>query len=347
MDLNKLREVLNQNTVIKKETTKNFIVYCKLCGDHPDTRKRGHLYVSKNPDLPVVHCFMCGESLPLIKYIELLTSDKNISKEIISEEELKKAASPGTTKIIESKSKLFKIPIIDLESFPLKRLYIKKRTNNKLNPENIPNLIFNFSEFFSINNLNHIIQRDVGNLISEFLHKKFVGFISKNHTMLYCRCIDETEHYKFRKITLQESKYNLLDYVYIRGNNPNSNTVVLSEGTFDILGEYVEDSLGIKNNVRLYAAGQSYSYSSLLRSISFDESLFKINVIILSDRDKKVQWYQKFIEENDHIIEGIKIFYNKSSGGDFGSYPIRPFNVPIPKPRYKKSQLRTNHKTYK
>jgi len=335
MNIDQLKVLLRDHNTIVKETTKNFIVHCCYCGDHPNPRKKGHLYVSKDPNVPVVHCFFCNHSTPLEVFLFDITGDKKSINLVVSKEELERYQRTGTKSVKKSKSTNYVLPEIDHDSFNLKRAYIKKRANFCLEPQNLPGLIFNFEEFFSTNKLTDKMIADLGNRGLDMMQNKFVGFLSRNQSMIYCRCIDSGEYYQFRKISLQEPKFGMLDYVCFPGNNPKSNVVVLAEGTFDILGEYVSNSLNMNDKVRLFAAGQSYSYSSLIKSVSFDENLFKMKVIILSDRDKKVNWYSKFVENNKHIIDTVKFFYNKAAGGDFGSYPIRPFEMRL-NPRYKK-----------
>ena len=92
------------------------------------------------------------------------------------------------------------------------------------------------------------------------------------------------------------------------------------------MGEYVSDSLKIKKDVRIYAAGNSFSYQSLLKSVCFDDNLFRCNVIILSDSDKAPYEYSKYKQENFHILNSTKIYYN-SSGKDFGIFPQKPVEI--------------------
>ena len=81
--------------------------------------------------------------------------------------------------------------------------------------------------------------------------------------------------------------------------------------------------LNLKNEAYMFASGQSFSYESLLKSVCFDESLYKVNVIILSDVDKEPYKYTKFIKNTEHIIDTLKIYYNKDRK-DFGTFPISP-----------------------
>ena len=70
MNIDNLRKLIKDKKLWVKETTKNIICICPYCGDHKDDRKKGHLYVSKNPEIPVVHCFIGGCAKGLVQFIE-------------------------------------------------------------------------------------------------------------------------------------------------------------------------------------------------------------------------------------------------------------------------------------
>lgn len=328
MNLEKLVAILKQNKLYIKETSKNVIVRCPVCNDHPNPKKWGHMYVSKDPSIPTAHCFYCNCGLTISNLIRKLTGSSATANEVISADEEKKAqTSQSKIRKFKERTRQLKVPAIGFESFLNKRLYIKRRTLNKIEITDIPNLVFDFGEFFRINGLNLVGAGDdkiLSNQEFDLLSTYFVGFLSHNHTTLYCRCIEPTVWFQFKKISLQPDSLSLLDYWSIPGGNIDSGTVVLSEGNFDILGEYVSDSLKLKGNVLCYASGNSFSYSSLLKSVCFNENLYKCNVTILSDNDKKPEWYRKFKKENSHIIKKLEIWGNKT-GKDFGVFPVVPY----------------------
>jgi len=327
MDVERLKNVLNRYLVIENETTKDIICHCPLCGDHPNPNKRGHLYVSKRIEYPFVNCFLCQQKMTVKKFLKLITGSNTTSDLIITKEELDNALKD---KRVESSKRLnfktLQIPILDTEKFPLKTKYLEKRTNNCLDIKTIPNIIFDYKEFL---NLNKIVLSHEETEYIDFCHDNMVIFLSHNNTRLFMRNIDKNHYMKMKKVVLQEMPYDILDYYCIKTPNVNSNIIVLSEGNFDILGEYAIDSLSLRNKALLYAAGQSFSYSSLLKAISFNECLFQSEIVILSDSDKQEYHYNKFLKENSDLFKSVKFFYNKNNGGDFGSFPIVPFEVKI------------------
>jgi len=328
MDVDKLRDILKEHNLYKKDTTngKNIIAICPICSDHPDPRKKGHMYISTDPSIPLAHCFYSNCVLTISELVKKLTGSRNKANEVITREE-EKSAKYTSKKIRKHKdrTRTYKIPELHTDSFPYKRLYVRKRCRNRLTLEELPNLIVDFKSYISSNGLDIVGQ---GKILSDqemdLLCQYHVGFLSRHHTTIYTRSFRDDLWLKFKKVALQDDNLHMLDYWSIPGGDPSSDTNVLSEGNFDIREEYVSDTLKIKDKVRLYASGNSFSYSSLLKSVCFDENLYKCNVVILSDNDKRPEWYRKFKTENSHVIQKIDIWANKS-GKDFGSFPIRPF----------------------
>jgi len=327
MDLQKLKEILVEAKIFKEERSKNFVCMCPHCGDHPNPRKKGHLYVSKNPKVPVAHCFFCNNAWPIPKLIQDLTGDKELSKLVITNEELEKYQKQSKTYSSKTRYVQYKLPVIDENSFPFKRTYLQKRSLNKIDVDKLPGLVFNFLEFFKSNNLDIVGEgKQLSNFEAEMLQRNFVGFLGVHNTIMFCRNMDPNSKFKFKKIGLQNDSISLLDYWAIEYEDPTRTHIVLSEGNFDIIGEYSSDSLNIKNKVKVYASGNSFSYSSLLKSVCFDHDIYKADVIILSDDDKNNYHYYKFLKENSHIINTCQIYINKS-GKDFGIFPQKPSKI--------------------
>jgi hypothetical protein len=316
IDVDGIRDVLKKCNVYVKENTKNFVCSCPYCGDHKDKHKKGHLYVSKNDNIPVCHCWLCNGSWQIQKLLLDLTGDKHsdLIVPVNNQNYVKK------TKVHKIE---FKIPELDFLSFPLKSLYIKRRTFNKLDYFDIPNLIFDIKEFFRINGLkmsDYMLPFE-----EEYIQDNMVAFLSKRNTILYCRAISDKVPIKFKKITLRND-VDGLDYYCIDNNNLKSDIVVLSEGNFDILGCYSLDTLELKNKARVYCAGCTFSYEQLLKSVCLDFGIYKANVYILSDSDKNQFHYKNFIHNTKPFIKHLNIYYN-SVGKDFGNYPHLPVKL--------------------
>ena len=338
MDVEKLRQIIKAKGIYKKENTKNIVCVCPYCGDHPNPHKKGHLYVSIKAEYPVVHCFYCNKAFSLPRFIFDITADKKISHEIISREELESAVS-NQKKFKTScnvNTIIYKIPEIGQNSFQPKQQYIEKRSNNIKTPQDFDNLIFDFNAFFAENNLTEKVEGMIGEVGMRSLQESFVGFITKHHTMITCRNINPKSEFKFRKLQLQQARYGLLDYVEFEGGDTDSELIVLSEGVFDAIGELSVNSLDLYDKAKIYVAGLSYSYGTLMKAVCFDHQLFSANVVILSDRNINPGLYHKFKKDTRHVLGDIKIYYNRNTGGDFGSFPIQPFELKL-EPQRKKN----------
>lgn len=328
MNIEKLKQLLIDNKIYVSEKPKNFLCRCFYCGDHPDSRKKGHLWVSKNPEVPVAHCFFCNKAVPIQKFLVDVTGNKEIFSSIFSEEEIQKQHNKENkpVKSFSERFKIYQLPKIEIDSFQQKRLYIRGRVNNLIDVEKIPNLILDFQEFFKLNHLDLIGENKlITNYEFDILQNKFIGFLGKHNTILFCRNIDSNDHFKFKKIQLQSDQLELMEYYEIN-NNDNKNIICFSEGNFNILSEHLTDSLNIKKDVNSYIACNGFNYSTVLKSVCFDKSLFKVDIIILGDRDKLKYHYTKFLKDNSHIINSCKIFLNRS-GKDFNVFPLVPFEI--------------------
>jgi len=326
MNLENLKKILLESKVLIKDKPRNFLCKCIFCGDHKDKNKWGHLYVSKDEKIPCAHCWMCGHSISIPKLISELTGDRDKYREIITDEELNQNYNESVTKKISGKQrfKQYKLPSLNTNSFNNKKYYLRKRTNNLIDTDLIPNIILNFQEFFHVNRLDIIGEnKQITNYEFDFLQNHYIGFLSEHHTLIYCRNCDESSEFKFRKIELQRDNYGMLDYWCIKKENPKLTKVVLSEGNFDILGEYVSDSLKIKDDVKIYAAGNTFSYDNLLESVCLDNAIYKASVVILSDSDKTKKDYNWFLKNYEHLIKDCKIYINKNKK-DFGKFPQYP-----------------------
>jgi hypothetical protein len=117
--------------------------------------------------------------------------------------------------------------------------------------------------------------------MKDFLHSNFIGFLTEKESIVIFRNIDNSSNFRYFKQFLKQTLF--LDYYKLYGGDYNSNNIVISEGIFDIFNEQIFDYTGLKNRVKLYAAALSTSFESLIKSIVYDEQLFKINVNVLAD----------------------------------------------------------------
>jgi len=304
-----------------KTSSKNIIVPCPFC-EYGKDKDHYHLYISL--EAPMFHCFHggCEQSGNLAKLMKKIAghdvSDSFIDKEKVAE--YRKLQTVFVNK--EEKAQDVVLPKINAKMFPMKEFYIQKRLKfSNIRTDTIKGLIYDVHEFINMNDIP--VDENLFKL-RDYLHNNFVGFLTDHGTTAMFRNIDDSHTMRFYKLKIQY--LNFLDYYRLPGNNPKSSKVVLAEGIFDIFTANIYDHVGIKNDVRLYASVLSSKYSSLIQSIVFYEQIFRPDVIILSDKGITDEYYKKLKYFNQHIINSLTVYYNKT-GKDFNETPITPVKI--------------------
>jgi len=303
-----------ENVKIK---SRNIIIPCPYC-EYGMNKKHYHLWIST--EIPIFNCFhsncpkRSGIIPQLVKKIKGVDiSDKFVNIALLKQKELKKPTI--------GKLKDIFIPEINEYRFKLKTFFIKKRLGfSNTDVRSIKGLFFDINKFIDVN-MNKIKFDDRVFRLRDYLHSNFVGFISDRKGIVVLRNIDNDSSFKHFKIKLQEDIFP--DYYKLNGGNPKSNNIILSEGVFDVLSEYVFDSLNLKCNTKLYIAALSSHYQSLIKSIVYNEGIYRPNVTILSDRDVDLKYYKNLKFYNKHIINNLTVYYNRG-GKDFNVFPIIP-----------------------
>lgn len=315
-------EYLKQKDLEPKVTNKNIIVKCPWC-EYGQTKSHYHLYISLFS--PIFHCFHapCERGGFIKKFLQKVEGH-DVSEDFFDKDKLKEYQQK---QVFEQQQKLetrYVLPPLKKESFSLKELYIKKRFKFSNIPlESVKGLIFDFDAFLELNNIP--VDDNLFRLL-DYLQRNFVGFLTENHSTVMFRNIDDSHEFRFYKHQLHYVPF--IDYYKLKGFNPISTKVVLAEGIFDIFAEHIFDNLKIKNDVSLYASVLSSKYINLVNSIAFHEQIYRPDVIILSDRGIALEQYQKMFHYNKHIINTMKVYYNKT-GKDFNQMPVTPekFNI--------------------
>ncbi len=310
-----LKEKLGGPVVIRSN---NIVCRCPWC-EINSTKKHYHCYISKYA--PVFNCFHadCRQKGTISKLIRKIdgsdVSDKFIDVNVLEKNKKHKIYLPS-----EKKEKQTVIcPTVVPGQFKYKEDYIKRRIRfQNISIFNLKGLIFDINKFIEMNNItiDSTLLR-----IKDYLQSNFVGFLTENSSFVMLRNVDPRSTFKFFKLKIKHTFF--LDYYQLLGENKKSNHVVLAEGIFDILSEWLFDSTESKPHTYLYASALTTSYDSLIKSIVYNNQIFRLNVSILSDRDININYYKKIKRFNKHIIDKLTIYYNKS-GKDFGDIPICP-----------------------
>jgi len=304
-------------------TSKNIITPCPFC-EYGQEKDHYHLYISL--EAPIFHCFHggCEVGGNISKYLRKIAghdvSDAFIDKEKVKEYEKLKNV------FVEKDEKLkgVKLPPLNPSVFTAKEFYLQKRLKfSNIDSKNIKGLIYDIHEFINLNNIP--VDESLFRL-RDYLHNNFVGFLTEHNTTAMFRNIDDSHSMRFYKMKIQTS--NFLDFYRIPGGNPNSSIIVLAEGIFDIFSEHIYDFINMKTDVRLYASVLSSKYLGLIQSIVYHEQIFRPDVIILSDKGIDIEYYKKLKFFNQHIINTLSIYYNKT-GKDFNETPVTPEKVVV------------------
>jgi len=308
-----LKKHLGDNVEIKP---RNIVVPCPWCEIDQD-KDHYHLWIST--EAPIFHCFHggCEKSGVLGKFIRALEGH-DISDSFFDKNKIKEISKKTFEDKDDEKIKI-NLPVLEPNKFILKEEYIRRRMKFANVPtESLKGLIYDVFEFI---NMNTIELEDKIHRLLPFLHSNFVGFLTEHGSTVMFRNINPRDEFGFYKLKVADT--NFIDYYRLPGGNPRANKIVLAEGIFDILSEQTFDTLNIKDNVRLYASALSSKYASLIQSIVYYEQIFRPEIIILSDRGIKMEYYKMIKKYNSHIIENMEIYYNKT-GKDFNDLPLIP-----------------------
>ena len=294
-------------------TGKNIICRCPWC-ELDKTRKHYHFYISTQS--PIFHCFYadCKKSGTIEKLFDKLIG-RDVSDQFVDKSKIVEV--PFSEKIKEIDVKYPPINETSERLFSHKARYLRERMKfSNIEMSNVKNLVFDIKKFIDLNNIK--IEPEKERLV-DYLQSNFIGFATEHDGVLVLRNIDRSSEFRYYKIEVRPTAF--MDYYKIKGNSYHSNKVVLSEGILDIMAEQIFDTTGLKNDTKLYAACLSTNYGSLLKSIVFNEQIFKLDVHILSDRGISLYSYKKIKKENNHIIDNLTVYYGDRK--DFGDVPSK------------------------
>lgn len=319
----------SKSKIAKFDNPENeIIINCPKC--EKDTNKNhGHLYISTDPNIPLFNCFKCPFSGTVVNLIKLYSGD---IKDFYDDEYLE-----NLDKLIHSATKstqsfkyfdkhidyIYSDPDIFYdEAFSHKRRYLQRRLGMDFDIAKIPNMVFDISNFIYKNKL----QLDIDKNFMSYLSNNFIMFITKKGSKLVFRNVNETEDMKYFNKKLF-STYPYIDFYSIQTkylNRAKENTIVLTEGIFDILNSINHEQLRfLHEKVNLWVAVLGSNYDKVIKSIIQHTKLIRSNFIILSDSDKNKEEYKKL--QYHPMVNKLQIYYNKIND-DFGNLELDVVN---------------------
>ena len=323
IDYEKIREVLEKKLGLAKfnASRSNIVTYCPWC-ELGSRKNHGHLYLecADRTQMPVFHCFKCEDKNPskgtLVKLLKVLgiAPHEYIPKEVL------KSKFSRSCDYYKKDLRINKIYVQkqNFNNYKLKRLYLQSRLGLDYDLDKVPRLIFNIREFIKNNNV------DLGERkrFLEYYDRSYVGFLSDNGTVLILRNTDSRSSFRYVKIPLTKNKHFFKDIYSINIGKPKAidNTIILCEGVFDLLVSMNSMELQkLKEKSCLVAAVLGCGYEKAIPTSLDVCKLTAANFIILSDSNKKENYYYKF-SQNPSVLS-LVIYWNKY-GEDFGKLPI-------------------------
>lgn len=313
----KFIDFLKRNLGHVKITSKNIVIPCIYC-EYPQEKDHYHLHIGLHE--PIFHCFHggCSKGHGTLKKLISAIHGYDISGTFVDKKHFENLQQRKLEKVDKIYAE-FKLPDLQQDRFPLKRMFMRKRLKFLDLPlENVDGLIFDIDAFLSSNKI--WVTDKLAKLLP-YLQQNFVGFIMRHGGYIIFRNIDKKSQFRYYKYALQETPF--LDYYMIKGSKPNSDLVVLAEGIFDILTERHFDHLDIGSETKLFASVNAADYTNLMKSIIFHEKIFTPRWIILSDQGIKLKYFRNLKKKHPYLfIRGESLVYYNKNGKDFNDTPV-------------------------
>ena len=310
---NQILEKLKMLPVWKQSSNgRNITIRCPYCGDskHAD---HGHfsILLDTTSDAPMLYrCFRCNESGILTPQV---LEDLNIGYDISLSRNLELTNKlSSSSSYFKDKIKNFYVPMQKENVLSLKKLqYLNNRLGSNISIEECCKykIILSFWEFIYVNKIPVDTPDSTGFILKSSIinaiENSYIGFLSANNNKIVFRDISEDNsgylgrYYKVTLDVLNRSPntfYSLISKFYLLYNKPIN--IYLAEGTFDILGVYLNLSPERSENT-LFFASCGYSFSTILKYLIYMGVNTDITLHIYSDKDKSDNDHKRLLSNPD------------------------------------------------
>lgn len=298
------------------------ICKCPWC-EKDSTKNHGHLYIYFDNEkiLPSSWCFKCN----IVRNLDVILKQYKINiNEYFTDEVINNKRKRKDICYYEDISEIKSLNVINDYSnrYKNKILYLQSRLGVNYDLDGISGLVFNIIDFINKNNIE--LDFNKKNKL-DLYDSEYVGFLSTLKSSLILRNINVTENNQKRYdiIPLIKDKRIFRDFygVTFSDNLNDKKYIVVCEGIFDLLVAKESDEFKniVKNSISFNAILGSY-YKKTILSILNHHKMVKSDIIILSDKDKDLDYYKNL--KNQPFINSCKIFWN-GYGKDFGEKPIK------------------------
>lgn len=314
-----------------------YSIRCPMCGDSRKSKRNTHFYVNIDPysDTPVLyHCFICTQggllNPTMLKHMDIRDIDLNSGLT-----SLNRHIRTNYVKYQPRREKLqYIVPdAIGDKSDETKRKYISDRLGIEFTYKELLKLktIFSLGDF--------VVQNEIEELTvfqekAEAIDDNYVGFLTMNNEFINFRQVKKCKYKRYEKYSVERDMVDTVRFYTIPTTvnllTPETITINIAEGVFDIMGVYYHIDNGGKPN-SIYSAITGSDYMSVMDYYISEGFVGNVVVNIYSDSEVPRGVYNRVLRSYGDWVEEINLFYN-TLDEDFG--------VPLNRIRVSKSKLR-------
>lgn len=313
-----------EEDLIYKTISKDFVrksgywygVKCPFCGDSK-TARSVHLYIRLAGDNDIgMKCYRIGcdvaRKMGVSDAIKLGISDQRVLKML--------SDNKGKRRDIEIVKTKNNIRLVNTEVLPAVYEYFKTRTNIDLTPSLMEkySVILNVKEFIHNNNINSKTMYRIETIIKE-TDNKVIGFLNRDRTLLYLRCLKDDCSIKHEKINITTNRDTIHSPYEIKHNVDGKDKGIYifhSEGVFDA----VNTSYHITGGVPHYSIA-SLGYSHLFPTMrEYSRHFRDVTTVINRDGDVDPLHVEKHLNRMRYRFNGDLYYIYDKVHHDLGDY---------------------------
>ena len=313
-----------------RDSGSQVMLKCWICNDSGKNDKPGNMSIKIDvePGEPMVyHCFRsaCGAS-GFLRTEDLQTMGCNDIDTLMELSAWNREVNPRLEKKFHAKeNRGYQLVNLAISDNLGKLKYINTRLGTSFEFQDLRNykIQLGLYEFLRINRINRLaFAEDKCDLLDEYT----IGFLSMYSDYLICRDITKKIVTGNRYTTYRirgKAKEDDMKIYCIPGEldilDPNPVDINIAEGTFSILGAYLNTNLRKKQKNQIWLANCGSGYKTTLLHTSRQFGLLDVNLHIWSDSEIKIGKYERLMQDaKDHMhLNSVTVYYD-GIAEDFG-----------------------------
>lgn len=314
-------------TIQPRNITRTHVtIRCPFCGDSVKHQNSTHFGIKidrANPTEPVLfNCFLCNTAG--VMTAEILHSIEVNDIQITAGMKMFNKSISGNLKRMGYRSNTIEMSLQVPEDNDLNRIkleYVQKRLGISFTYEELVGLktVFSLAQLLSANEIDSLTT-SVDK--ARELNLKYVGWLTtKKEKIVFRQVLDSSykryEKYEiFNQLDNTTKFYTIPNQIDLLSNEPT--TLVIAEGTFDIIGAYYH-VFNCQDDRTIYSAACGSGFLNVIKYFIRQGFINNLDVIILSDNEphRTKKFYKKELEPVSAWINHVQIYYNELSK-DFG-----------------------------